>query len=109
MLKCLGRGALLYKTDVSREFRCVRIDPGNFDLLGLYWHDAYVDMCLPFGTRHGSQIFQCLSDAVRYVMRQKEFCVIYYVDDYVRMDVPDIAHVSFKCVVSTHGRPRSHH
>ena len=82
-LKCLGRGTLLYKVDISRAFRHVRIDSGDFDLLGLHWRDAYIDMCLPFGMRHGSQIFQRLSDAVRYVMRQKGFCIIDYIDDYV--------------------------
>ena len=45
-LRCLGRGALLYKIDVSRAFRHVRMDPGDFDLLGLQWRDAYIDACL---------------------------------------------------------------
>ena len=49
-LKYLGRGALLYKIDVSKAFRHVRIDPGDYDLLGLHWCDAYVDTCLPSGT-----------------------------------------------------------
>ena len=71
-LKRLGRGALLYKIDVIRAFCHVRIDPGDFDLLGLHWHDAYVDMCLPFGTRHGSRFFNasamlCVTSCVRRV------------------------------------------
>ena len=56
-LKCLGQGAMLYKIDVSRVFRHVRVDPGDYDLLGLQWNVHYVDMCMPFGMRHGSQIF----------------------------------------------------
>ena len=90
-LKHLGSGALLYKIDVSRTFRHVRIDPGDYDLLGLHWRDAYVDPCLPFRTRHGNQIFQRLSDAVR----QRGFCAIDYIDDYIGMGIPDIAHASF--------------
>ena len=39
-LRRLGWGALLYKIDVSRAFRHVRIDPGDFDLLGLQWRDS---------------------------------------------------------------------
>ena len=81
-LKRIGRGALLYKIDVSRAFRHVKVDPGDYDLLGLHWRCAYIDTCLPFGKRHGSQIFQCLSDAVRYMMRQKGFHIIDYIDDY---------------------------
>ena len=51
--------------------------------------------CLPFGTGHGSQIFQCLSDTAHHVMRQRSFCVIDYIDDYVEVGVPDIVHASF--------------
>ena len=82
-LKHIRRGALLYKIDASRAFPHVKIDPGDYDLLGLHKHRAYVDTCLPFGTWHGSQIFQRLSDAVRYMKCQKGFRVIDYIDDYV--------------------------
>ena len=102
-LKCLGRGSLLYKIDVSRVFHHVRIDPVDFDLLGLHWHYAYFDMCLPFGMHHGSQIFQCLSDAVRYVMSQKGFCVIDYIHDYVGMGIPDFMHASFNALFQLMG------
>ena len=106
-LKRLGRGTLLYKIDVSRAFRHVRIDPGDYDLLGLHWRDAYVHTCLPFGTRHGSQIFQRLSDAVHHIMRQKGFCVIDYIDDYVGLGVPDVAHASYDSLSPYEG-PRPH-
>ena len=55
-LKHLGRGTLIYKVDVSRAFRHVKVDPRDYDLLGLHWGAYYVDSCVPFGTRHGSQI-----------------------------------------------------
>ena len=58
-----GKGSLLYKIDISRPFRHVRIDPGDYFLLGLRHQDFYLDTCLPFGFRHGSGIFQHLSDA----------------------------------------------
>ena len=63
-LKALGKGALLYKVDVSWVFRHVKIDPTDYNLLGLQWDGVYLDMCLPFRMRHGSQIFQHLSDVV---------------------------------------------
>ena len=69
-LKCLGRGAFLYKVNVSYAFRHVKVDLGDYNLLGLQWNGMYIDTCLPLGTHHGSQIFQCLSNAVRYIMRQ---------------------------------------
>ena len=56
-LKCLGCGAMLYKVDISRAFRHVRVDSGDYDLLGLHWNGHYVHTCVPFGKQHGSQIF----------------------------------------------------
>ena len=90
-LKRLSRCALLYKVDVSRAFRHVKVDPGDYDLLGLEWNGHYVDTCIPFGTRHGSQIFQRLSIKIR----QKGFTIIDYIDDYVRVGVPSVIWASF--------------
>ena len=53
-VKRLGRGALLYKVDVSRAFRHIKVDPGDYDLLGLEWNCMYMDTYLKFGTRHRS-------------------------------------------------------
>ena len=96
----LGRGALIFKVDVSRAFRHVKVDPGDYDLLGLQWRDVYVDTCVPFGTRHGSQIFQRLSDGVRFIMRQKGFQMIDYIDDYVGVGVPSVAWASYEALLA---------
>ena len=52
-LKQLGPTALLYKIDISRAFRHIRIDPGDLDLLGLRHDDYFIDGTLPFSFRHG--------------------------------------------------------
>ena len=91
-LKGVGTGAHLYKVDVSRAFRHVKLDPFDYDLLGLKWRDVtFYDTCLPFGTRHGTQIFQRLSDAVRFIMRRDGYDVINYVDDFVGFGTPSVA------------------
>ena len=94
-LKVLGRGAHLYKIDISRAFRHIKVDPLDYDLLGLQWHDVYVDTCVPFGSQHGSQIFQCVSDAVHHIMRHHGHKGINYVDDYIGYGVPSDARASF--------------
>ena len=53
-LKKFGPGALIYKVDISRAFRHLRIDPGDLDLLGLKHDSYYLDGSLAFGFRHGS-------------------------------------------------------
>ena len=83
-LKRLGPAAHIYKVDVSRAFRHVKLDPSDLDLLGLEWHDVtYVDTCLPLGGRHGMQIFQRLSHTVHYGMRHRGYNVINYIDDLI--------------------------
>ena len=56
-IKVLGRGCKLYKVDISRAFRHVKLDPKEYDLLGLRHERYYVDTCLPFGYRNGSALF----------------------------------------------------
>ena len=98
-LKKLGRGALLYKVDVTSAFRHIKVDPADYDLLGLEWGGHYVDTCVPFGTRHGSQIFQRLSDGVRFAMRQKGYVIVDYIDDYVGVGVPSVANASYFALI----------
>ena len=94
-VKSLGRGCKLYKVDISRAFRHIKLDPSDYDLLGLR-HDAYyVDTCLRFGYRNGSALFQRISDAVRHMMRQRQFDVINYIDDILGIDVPSKINASF--------------
>ena len=100
VLKRLGKGVFLYRIDVSRTFRHVKVDPGDHDLLGLQWDATYIDTCAPFRMHHRSQIFQCLSDAIRYIMFQNGHCIIDYINEYVGVGVPDVASKSFQFLIN---------
>ena len=95
-VKQLGKGCHLYKIDLSRAFRHVKLDPKDNNLLGLRLDDLYIDSCLPFGFRHCSALFQRLSDAVRFIMAQKGFSVTNYIDDIIGHSVVSKSHDSFK-------------
>ena len=56
-IKSLGRGYMIYKIDIKRAFRHVKLDPKEYDLLGLHHNSWFLDTCLPFGFRHGSTLF----------------------------------------------------
>ena len=71
-----GKGSLLYKIDPSRAFKHVKLDPKDYNLLGLYLEGAYFNSCLPFGFKHGSAIFQRISDAIRFIMSKSNFHVV---------------------------------
>ena len=48
---------MIFKTDISRTFRHIRIDPGDIDLLGIQHNDTYIDTS-SLGFCHGSTFFQ---------------------------------------------------
>ena len=94
-VKSLGRGCKLYKVDISRAFRHIKLDPKKYDLLGLRHNGYYVDTCLPFGYCNGSVIFQHLSDAVRHIMCQRQFDVTNYINDLLGIDLPSKIDASY--------------
>ena len=79
----LGRGAYLYKTDLSRGYRQLRVDPYDWPLLG-FVHDEkfYIDICPPFGLRSAAMMMQRTSQAVSYIHKLKGFESFPYIDDF---------------------------
>ena len=59
----LGKSCEIFKVDISRAFCHVPIDPGDLDLLGLYWNSYFLDCSVPFGFKHMLFIFQRLSNS----------------------------------------------
>ena len=99
-IKILGKGCMLYKIDISRAFRHVKLDPREYDLLGLHHVDWFIDTFLPFGYHHGSALYQRLSDAVCHMMRHRNFDVINYIDDILGIDLPSRIDTSFDALRS---------
>ena len=96
-LKQLGPDALLYKIDISRAFRHIRIDPGDLDVLGLKHGDYYIDGTLLFVFRHGSVFFQRCTDAIRYIMKEKfAYPNLHnHIDDLIYTGLPDQIYDSY--------------
>ena len=86
----------MYKIDISRAFRHIKVDPA--DLLDLQFQDKYfLDRSVAFGFRHGSLIFQRCSDAICCIMNQNGFLnLINYIDDLIYTGFPSDIHSSFK-------------
>ena len=94
-VKALGKGCSLYKVDISRTFHQIRLDPADYDLLGLCHGAYYVNTCLLFRFRHRSALFQQLSDAVHHIMRRRDCGIINYIDDVMGIDLPSNIQFSF--------------
>ena len=78
----LGPDVLLSKIDVSRAFRNLRVDPGDYDVLGVKWQgDSYLDISLPMGIKMGSALCQRTTNVIRHVMTLRDVRTYNYIDD----------------------------
>ena len=85
----LGPGSLMFKVDISRAFRQLKVDPGDIDLLGLKQDAYFIEQSVPFGYRHGLIFFEKVTDSTCYIMRKHGFNNLFnYVDDLIYCDLP---------------------
>ena len=80
----LGSDILLSKIDISRAFRNLRVDPLEYDVLGLQWKGkSYIDISIPMGMKTGSALCQRTTDVIRHIMQSKNVHVFNYIDDVI--------------------------
>lgn len=76
--------AFMFKVDLERAYRNLRIDPNDYARLGLFWEDVYyLDTSVPFGVKPGAFFCQQVTDAIRYIMHQHGFSMLNYSDDQI--------------------------
>ena len=96
-----GADARLFKLDISRAFRNVRVDPGDAIHLGIKWEDNYyIDKNLAFGAVHGTAIFERISNLIRYILAKQGFKVLNYIDDIYAVCHKDTAQVAYETLIS---------
>ena len=79
----LGRGAYLYKTDLARGYRQLRVDPADWPLLGFHHNGKwYMDICPPFGLRTSALFMQRTSEAICYMHGRAGYLSRPYLDDF---------------------------
>ncbi|KAK3087428.1 hypothetical protein FSP39_005841 [Pinctada imbricata] len=72
LVQKFGYGALMAKSDIQDAFRIMPVHPSDYHLLGFSWNDHfYYERCLPMGASSSCQIFECLSNALQWVMYTK--------------------------------------
>ena len=74
------------------------VTPADIDLLGIKFDQKYyIDRSIPFGFRHGSQIFQRCTDAIRHIMASNGFHTFFnYIDDLIYIGLPSEIQTSFQ-------------
>ena len=85
-----GRGALMWKRDLSRFFLQLPMDPVDYNKVGIVWRGAFfIFISLAFGLRHSGLNGQRVTDAVSWRLRrlgletdeERPYNVVNYVDD----------------------------
>ena len=80
----LGKGCYMFKMDLSRYFRQIPLDPGDYSLIGYVINrEIYFDKVLPMGMRSAPFIAQRITNAIAYIHRQMHYFLLNYVDDFV--------------------------
>lgn len=96
IIKQLGRGALLAKTDLENAYKQIPIHPDDFELLGFMVDNKYYfDKTLPFGLSYSCNLFEKFSSALQWILESK-FSVLHCVhilDDFLFISPPN----SSKC------------
>ena len=84
ILRFLGPGSFMAKTDLKSAFRLMPIHPDDWNLLGIYWQSQYyVDLYLPFGLRSVPYLFNQISDALEWILKNNGLQhVIHILDDF---------------------------
>ena len=77
---------LLSKTDVSRAFRNLCVDPRDYNLLGMQRNgSSYLDISVPMGLKTGSALCQHTTDILCYILKSKDVNIYNYIDDVICM------------------------
>lgn len=75
--------AWIWKADLARAYRQLRVDPIDTPLLGFGVDSkTYIDLCPSFGCRSSSGACQRISSAVVYIMAKKGFSMLAFLDDF---------------------------
>ena len=89
IIKGLGRGCFLAKTDIQHAFKLVPVRPADFPLLGFMLDGSYFfDKTLPMGARCSCFIFQRFGAALRFIHDRgpQSFHTIFVIDDFLFLE-----------------------
>lgn len=86
LIKSIGRGSFLAKTDIKSAFRIIPIHPEDYHLLGMKWNNAFFfDRCLPMGCSSSCAIFEAFSTSLEWVAKHRLGAsgVLHILDDFL--------------------------
>ena len=92
-----GVGSLLFKHDLKRYYRQIFVDPSDAVKLGYYVNDViYIDSTLPMGMTSSCYIVQRVSSIIPFIMQQRGYSAVNYIDDLGGVDSASKAELAFE-------------
>ena len=68
LIKSLGQGCFLAKSDIKSAFRIIPIRPQDYPLLGMTWQGKYYyDRAMPMGCASSCRTFEMFSSALEWI------------------------------------------
>ena len=96
LVQQLGPGCFLFKTDLSRAYRQLPIDPRDYHFLGYSFDDLiFFDTVFAFGLRPATLGCQRTINAITYLFWLLGYFCINYIDDFGGCDSPSRAAEAF--------------
>ena len=94
-----GQHCHLFKTDLSRAYRHLRIDPRDYHLLGYQHRDSlYFDIAPPFGLRSSAMMCQTTTSAVTFMYQNLGYSCTNYIDDFGGAENPTKSAAAFQAL-----------
>ena len=92
----LGHSAMMFKIDLSRYFRQLPLDPGDYALIGYIINDKlYFDKVLPMGMRTAPYIAQRVTNAITHIHQKLQYYLLNYVDDFLGAETKELVWKAF--------------
>ena len=78
-IKQKGQGCLLFKTDLRRAFRQIKICPSSYNLVAYIWKKhIFCDCVLPMGAKSSAFWCQRFSNAISFILFKIGIYILYY-------------------------------
>ena len=93
----IGKGALLFKVDLSRAYRQAGVNPGEIPILGFFLDgNFYFDSTLSMGGRNSARSCQRITSAVVFIFSKHGFFAVNYLDDLGSAETEERAQQAFE-------------
>ena len=99
LIKVKGQGCLLYKKDLRKAYRQLKIDPHDLNLVSFVWgKHIFCDTVVSMGLRSAAMMCQQFTNAISFIMWRFGIAILNYLDDLAGAEKKDNALFAYGCL-----------